>query len=136
MKLELLTIPGLSNQNQSACRLRALSVNGTSLALAALEEWERHENADYRKIIKVLRIVGQVGRLRDEKKVKKCSNPDYGDVYEIRADKGKARLMFFYDESDGLMVICTNSFWKGSGHQDTAFKQCAQFRALYLGTKS
>jgi len=135
LNLELLDIPGLKPEEQSACKIKALSIDGKSPALSALALWEASEKADYGKIMKVLRILGQVGRLRDERKVKKCSNADYPDVYEARADKGKARLMFFYDESDRSMIICTNEYWKGSGSQDTAFKHCNSFREVYLQWK-
>lgn len=136
MKVELLEIPGLAASDQTACRIRVLSIDGKSLALAALELWESAENADFKKIMKNIRILGQLGRdVRDEKRVKKCSNPSFDGTYEIRADKGSARLMFFFDDAEGLLVICTNDFWKGSGNQDTAFKHCFEFRTIYFKTK-
>ena len=136
MGIELLTIPGLNGSEQTACKVRALGVDGKSLAIAALVDWSKSETGDYGKIMKVLRMLGQLGRIRDERKVKKNQNPAHGEVYEAGADKGKARLMFFYDEADDLVVVCTNHHWKGKGNQDTAFKHCAAFKEIYLSSKS
>jgi hypothetical protein len=136
MDVRLLEIPGLAAQDQGACKIRVLAVNGTSLALEGLAAWEDREPADFKKIMKVMRMLGNHGRhLRDEDKVKKCANTAYGDVYEMRADKGKARLMFFYDDENEVLVICTNYFWKGSGSQDTAFKHCAELKKVYFKFK-
>jgi len=82
-----------------------------------------------------MKILGGRETYCDENKIKKNSNPKYGDVYEMRADKGHARLMFFYDIEEESIIICTNHFWKGKGLQDTAFKKCAEFKELYLATK-
>lgn len=130
MKIELLEIPGLKESEQSTWKVRALAIDGEAPALKALRDWEESENADYKKIMKVMRIVGQMRRVHDEKKVKKSSNPKHEGAYEMRADKDHARLMFFY--SDDAVVVCTNSYWKGKGSQDTAFRHCSELRHFYL----
>ena len=134
MDIELLDIPGLSASDQTACKIKALSVNGKSPALAALSEWEAGERADYNKIFKNLRILGQLGRqVNNDKRVQKCGNSKYSETYEVRADKGHARLMFFWCVDDSV-VILTNKFWKG-GQQNLAFKQCSDFRDIYFNHK-
>jgi len=67
----------------------------------------------------------------DEKLVTKCANPNHGNVYEARAHKGKARLMFFYSEEEEAVIVCTNPFWKGQGNQDGAFSTCAKLKSIF-----
>lgn len=84
--------------------------------------------------MKVIRMVGLTDRIRDEKKVKKSQNPKHKDVCEIRADKGGARLMFFYCGSSQSVVICTNTYWKAKSsqaEQDVAFGICARLKVYY-----
>ena len=97
-------------------------------------EWSDKSPADYKKIMKVLCMIGQVDRIRDEKKVKKSKNPKHDDIYEIRADKGHARLMFFYSAQDQAVVVCTNTYWKAKAsqrEQDQAFHVCHQLKKIY-----
>lgn len=90
MIVELVQIPGVTNHQQIVWQIRVLQVNGRDLVLGSLTQWQRNSPGDYKKIMKVLSIIGQVDRIRDEKKVKKSSNPKHDGVYEIRADKGSA----------------------------------------------
>lgn len=134
MKIELVEIPGLPTGTQSTWKLRALVIDGKSLAIEALKQWKDSEKADYRKIMKTMAMAGQQHRVRDEKHVKKCSNPRYPETHELRAHKGHARLMFFYDGRFEMAIICTNGFFgKGSGSQkqDTAFKHCYELKQIY-----
>ena len=87
MAVELIQIPGVTNHHQLVWQIRALQINGRNLVLGPLAEWERKSPGDYKKIMKVLSNIGQVDRIRDEKKVKKSSNTKHDVVYEIRADK-------------------------------------------------
>lgn len=135
MPITLEEIPGLNATHQSCWQVRALAIDGKSPALAALDEWASSSPDDYKKILKVLRMVGQFDRVHDETKVTKSADSDHGDVYEIRAHKGHARLFFFYSESDESVIVCTNSFWKGKGSQSAAFALCAKLKALFLRTQ-
>ena len=83
--------------------------------------------------MKVMRWLGQFNRIRNEKQVTKSAK--FADVYEMRADKGHARIMFFYDPEAGT-AICTNAYWKGKGSQDHAFQACDGFRKVYFRCKS
>lgn len=93
--------------------------------------------------MKALQYVGTTERkfITNQKYVKKCDNPDYGDVYEFRADKGKPRLFFFYDSANAQIVICTNAHIKSdaargkSGGQDSAFRLCAEMKEIYEGSR-
>jgi len=115
-------------------RVLTLEKNGSkkSPALEALVDWSENQEQDFKKISKVIARVGQLHRVQDEKHVKKSSNPKHENVYEIRADKGHARLMFFYSEHEKTAVfVCTNPYWKNKGNQDQAFETCDKFRRLY-----
>lgn len=132
MATELLEIPGLRAEEQTRWQVRALAFDGKSAALVALSQWQKNELSDYKKIMKVMRYVGGMHRVPDQKKVKRSENPDHGEVYEMRADKGHARLMFFYSERDDTAVaVCTNDYWKGKGSQDAAFALCARLKQIY-----
>ena len=134
MAIELIQFPGVTNHQQLVWQIRVLQINNRDLVLGPLAEWERKSPGDYKKIMKVLSIIGQVNRIRDEKKVKKSSNPKHDGVYEIRADKGSARLMFFYCEKTQVAVICTNTYWKTKSsrkEQDQAFETCHKLKQIY-----
>lgn len=133
--VDLLDIPGLDEKYQTHWKIRALEVNGRSKALSALEEWQKKHQIEWKKIRKVLQLHGGQKVIRDPKKVRKNSNPQYGEVFEMKADKGNARLMFFYDDDDESIIICTNSHWKGKGSQDTDFATCARLKELYFTHK-
>jgi len=135
IKIKLLNIPGLDNDCQSHWKIRALEINGRSLALAALKRWQARHQAEWKKIRKVMQIHGTQEEIKDEKKVKKSSNPDHGEVYEMRADKGHARLMFFYDSAEDSIIVCTNSHWKGKGSQDADFATCKRLKDIYFNNK-
>lgn len=134
MAVKLLQIPGVTNHQQLVWQVRALQINDRDLVLGPLAEWQRQSPGDYKKIMKVLSLIGQVDRIRDEKKVKKSKNPKHDGVYEIRADKGGARLMFFYCKKSQAAVICTNTYWKAKSskkEQDQAFETCHKLKQIY-----
>ena len=131
MKTRLVDIPCLDFAGTRVWQVKALVIDGKSPALEALSQWAVEELRDYKKIKKAIEIASQVTRTKDEKKVKKSQNPAHGQVYEFRADKGHARLMFFYDKIDGNMIICTNPYWKNRGNQDKAFALCSKLKDLY-----
>ena len=134
MAIELIQFPGVTNHQQLVWQIRVLQVNGRNAVLGPLAGWQRKSPGDYKKIMKVLSIIGQVDRIRNDKKVKKSSNPKHDGVYEIRADKGSARLMFFYCEKTQAAVICTNTYWKTKSskkEQDQAFETCHKLKQIY-----
>jgi putative component of toxin-antitoxin plasmid stabilization module len=134
MDIELIQIPGVTNQQQTRWLVRVLQINQRDLVFGSLAEWERKSPGDYKKIMKVLQMIGQLDRIRDEKHVKKSDNPKHDGVYEIRAHRGSARLMFFYSEKTQSAVICTNSYWKAKDskrEQDQAFETCHKLKQIY-----
>lgn len=134
MAVELIQIPGVTNHHQIVWQIRVLQINDRNLVLGSLAEWQRTSPGDYKKIMKVLQMIGQLDRIRDEKHVKKSDNPKHDGVYEIRAHRGSARLMFFYSEKTQSAVICTNSYWKAKDskkEQDQAFETCHKLKQIY-----
>lgn len=134
MAVELIQIPGVTNHHQIVWQIRVLQINGRNLVLGSLAEWQRTSPGDYKKIMKVLQMVGQLDRIRDEKHVKRSDNPKHDGVYEIRAHRGSARLMFFYSEKTQSAVICTNAYWKAKDskkEQDQAFETCHKLKQIH-----
>lgn len=134
MAVELIQIPGVTNHHQIVWQIRVLQINDRNLVLGSLAEWQRTSPGDYKKIMKVLQMVGQLDRIRDEKHVKRSDNPKHDGVYEIRAHRGSARLMFFYSEKTQSAVICTNAYWKAKDskkEQDQAFETCHKLKQIY-----
>lgn len=137
MRFDLDSVQGLASSDQTHWKIKLLVIETEgqkkSPALDALESWARNQKSDFNKIIKVMKRVGQTTRVRDPKHVKKSKNSKHENVYEMRADKGHARLMFFYSENDqAVVVVCTNPYWKGKGSQDQAFELCDQLRRQYV----
>jgi len=134
MKIELIDIPNLEMGHPTRWKIKALVMDGTCPVLDDLLEWKRNSVADFKKIIKVMKIVSQLDRVRDEKHVKKSANPAHRDVYEMRAHHDSARVMFFYSEQEQCVVVCTNTYWKNKDshrEQDRAFALCDYVKRLY-----
>lgn len=56
------------------------------------------------------------------------------EFMKFRADKGSARLMFFYCEKSQSAVICTNSYGKSKSsrkEQNQAFETCHNLKQIY-----
>lgn len=130
MAVGLKEIPSLNLGNSPRWKVKVLSIDGKQPALDALLKWKREERKNYNKIINAIKLASSVYRVTDQKKVKKTANTDHGDIYEFRADKSHARLFFFYDEDDTI-IICTNAYWKNKGSQSAAFSNCATLKAIY-----
>lgn len=136
MQFILDSVEGLAPSDQTHWKIKVLVIETEgqkkSPALDALDDWGENQKADFKKIIKVMKRVGQTTRVMEPKHVKKSKNPKHENVYEMRADKGHARLMFFYSEAEQTAVaVCTNPYWKGNGNQDQAFDLCDQLRRQY-----
>ena len=139
MVFKLENIPGLSDEEQCAHKIRALSLNGRNPVSAALLKWKRDCPADFKKIMRGIRfaVEHEKDELLGTNYVERCDNAEYGELYEFRNNRCPLRLMFFFDENDQTLIVCTNDYQKSdaqrtkSGGQDTAFSKCAQLRDLY-----
>lgn len=147
MRTELIDIPGLFLGDKPLWKVKALKIHGMySFAIQALEEWSKDPKMkrDYELIIEAIQYAANVKRVGDERIVKVSDNHEHGEVYEFRAydfDRqraGCARLMFFYDESDESLIICTNSYEKDKGTtfaQDRMFAMCDRYKEEYERNK-
>lgn len=131
MTITLEDIPGLDLPAQALWQVKVLVVDGHDEVLPALLRWKREHHEAFKAIVKVLKITAQQHRVHNEKHVRKSTNPAHGDVYEMRAHKKTARMMFFYAEDSDALIICTNPYEKGRGDQDAAFARCAEFKRLF-----
>jgi len=80
--------------------------------------------------MKVMRLVGQNRRVRNEKHVRR--DRQCPDVYEMRA--GHAKLFFFYTPDAEEIVVCTHHYWKAKPsqrEQEKAFEKCRRMRLVY-----
>ena len=131
MTISLEDIPGVEPRFETVWKVRALVVDGRDPVRAALARWQKEYPDDFKAILKVMRLAAQQKRVNNPKHVKKSSNPAHENAYEMLAYTGVARLMFFYDEHDEAIIVCTNEFEKCRGNQDAAFQRCVAFRELY-----
>ena len=126
----------MRTEEQTVWKLRIVQRDGRDHVQEELNRWRTEAKGDYRKILKVARVVAGSDMVRDPKKVKRGEGEGLGDIYEIRADKGHARVFFFYDHVDGTAVaVCTNTYWKTKAsktEQENAFRRAAQLRALWI----
>ena len=132
-RLTLRDIPGLEAKGQARCKVKALEIDGRCPVLSQLLKWKRNLPADYKKIMKVMRFVESLDRVRDKNHVKPSDNPSHANVYEMRAHKGHARLMFFYHKGQAI-AVCTNPYTKAKtshAEQDQAFALCNRLRVLF-----
>lgn len=144
MSFVLLKIPGVNNIDPSKdlVQIRALSIDGRCPLLSQLSKCASNSVDDYIKIQTAMRIAATTPRNGkiSKKHVKECVG--IPGVFEFRADKGGARVMFFYQADD--LIICTDYFEKQPGRaqtptekaaQDKAFARCEQVKTL-LSTHS
>lgn len=132
MTIELVDIPGFKQPDSSKWRIKALQIDGVSPALAALDDWQQNRTKDYKQIINVMKQVAASLRVTNPKQVKRTHSPKkHGNFYEMRANTNQARLLFFYDATNGNIVVCTNAHTKGHGNQDAAFDQCSALKKFY-----
>jgi hypothetical protein len=133
MDISLSKVPGVDHEGQ-CWKVRCLKIGGKDPVNASLIEWSRKQRNDFRAIIKVMKMAATQGRIENPKHVKKSANPAHGDVYEIIAFTGVCRVMFFYDDDEERVIVCTNPYEKGAS-QDAAFGRCAQLKELYFKNK-
>lgn len=118
-----------------AHRIRALAHSSDgqlyrSVAIKELADLKAKHRDDYKKILKVVKLVAEKQRVSNENHVKRSKN--WPEIYEIRG--GNARLFFFYSEFDNEIVVCTGVYHKSSDSknlQDIHFERCNRFRLAY-----
>lgn len=138
MDVKLVEIPNLPLSEKARWRVVTLEINGRNPALEALALWntDKQFRSEYNKIIRAMARAASEVRVTDPKQVGRSKD---GEVFELRAHRGKARLMFFYDDEGESLIVCTNDYWKGAGHtnkaQDRAFQLCKSMKEVFLAWK-
>jgi len=117
MNVQLVDIDAVKKEWQTAHAIKALEIEGRSMALAGLSEWARNNQKDYKRLMHAVKLVCGNDYVRNPKYLKKSDNPNHGDVYEIRADKGLPRLFCFYSRGAKAVVICTHGWGKCSSRK-------------------
>lgn len=138
MNVKLVDVPHLPMSEKARWRVVTLEINGRNPALEALVKWntDKQFRSEYTKIIRAMTRAASEVRVTDPKQVGRSND---GEVFELRAHRGKARLMFFYDDEGESLIVCTHDYWKGSGHsktaQNQAFNVCKKLKEVYLRWK-
>jgi len=113
--------------------IRAIEVDGRCRVAEDLAELSRYDLGDFKKIMKVIRLVGERERVLNEKHV--VRGKKHTEIYEMRAHRGHARLYFFYTPDQREVVVCTNSYWKTKPsfrEQNESFERAERLRQRYL----
>ena len=143
--IELREIRTVPSEWQVEHQIRALVVAGRTHSLGDLETWQTEQKEDWTKISRSIERACRNKRVFDPKCVKKDNyggdkskkRRDSGKppIYELRADKGQARVMFFYTPDEQEIIVCTNTYWKtGDAKKQTrAFAKARRLRDVYLG---
>ncbi|MCC6142821.1 MAG: hypothetical protein IT368_03335 [Candidatus Hydrogenedentes bacterium] len=119
---------------QTQHKIRALAVGDRCPAQDGLVELKREHTEDYKKIRKVMLLLGTSDRVRNELHVKRGTQ--HRDVYEMRG--GNARLFFFYTPDTEEIVVCLNLYQKrksSSSEQNEVFAIADRLRQLYLSSR-
>lgn len=139
MGISFINIPIVPDVRGARWKVRALAIDGKSLVLPAILEWEQKQKADFKKIKRSLTYASQQIRCINENHVTAGEGKDLEGIYEARADHGKARVMFFYWEPQNF-IVCTNPYWKGKGAgknaQNNAFLLAARLRLVFQSSKN
>lgn len=114
-------------------RITALEINGNCPVVSSLIAWRKNSEADFKAIKKVMIMVASQHRVATKKHVVKSRTCD--EIYEMRAGKLNARIMFFYSPKENL-VVCTNPYEKNQPNQHAAFDLCENLRERYFRGKS
>jgi hypothetical protein len=132
MNIKLIYIPYIKSEWQTIHKIKALEINGKAPIIDELSKWEKGSLAEFKKIIKVMRLVASNKRVRNENHVKRAKR--YEDMFYMRAHKGSARVNFFYTKDDEEVVVCTSSYWKtkkSKAEQNRALKTAKDLKELF-----
>ncbi len=131
MSIELVDIIDVKPEWQTQHQVKVLSCNGRSPAAGGLTQLRKHNFSEYKKILKVIQMVAESERVRNEQCVKQ--GKVFKNIYEMRG--GQARLFFFYSPDSKQVVICTNYYLKSKAsksEQNAAFERAEALRVAYL----
>jgi len=120
-------------------QLRFLEINGRAHALAELVELLKKDPQDVAKLMRNLHLqLKSKELLRNPKKVQRGKKPEQQQIFEVKATCGHSRLFAFFSP-DGMLVICTNTYWKTSTdpkQQNKEFDKAAKLRQLFISNSA
>lgn len=126
--IELADIEEVPLEEQTLYGVKAMSQGGHSLALAEIASFKTKSIKDYRKIVNGLKICAQTPRGQFVKTPRVSADANGRPIYELKAQRGHARLFFFYaTEGDDEVVIVTSGFWKTGSNKKETKDQSRQF---------
>jgi phage-related protein len=133
MTIKLVKLPDIEKDWQTEYNIRALSISGKSPALDYLAKLKKNDINNYKKLLKVIKLVGTQKRVHNIRHVKKEKTGK--EVYEMRVNKSYPRLFFFYDFDS--IVICTHGFDKKGDKkkQNKEFENAEIFYKYYINKK-
>lgn len=122
MKVGLERLPGIEESHETAYAVRALSCDGKSPALDALGDWLRRQPRDHKQIMAGLRYVAgtwqpweNLGRVRPNGVPEPAHGkgaPQEHRIYEVKAPKEHARILFYLAPGPPETVVLLCGFWK------------------------
>lgn len=133
--IKLNKISDVKEEWQTVYKIKVLVINNRSQAMNYLANLKKSAISEYKKIIKVMKLLVTNEKVVDEKHVKKGKNVKY--IYEMRVNKSYPRLFFFYDTEGDSIIICTHGFDKKGDKkkQNQEFKKAEELRNFYFQNK-
>lgn len=136
MGYDLVDIPGMNPDGQTAYRVKAISKDGLSPAISALAEFARSDREGFRRIMTGLEMAARTARLEFVKIKSRVSPYSKGEgLYELSAKNSRPRLFFFYATLDDDYVILTHGFqkaWGADTKQTREFELAAEIKTQFL----
>lgn len=113
-KFKIVPVIGVKEEWQTIHRIYALEINGKCYVNDFILDVRNKDKNEYKKIIKVIKLLTTEKRIKNPNHIKSCNNRKYKDIYEIRAHRGHSRISFFYEytENENEDLICVLTFWK------------------------
>lgn len=110
------------------------SNNTRSPVLNDFLEWKKKNRKEFAKIVRAMTYAATHSKHIDPKFVKEDREKRGG--FEFRNNRCNLRLLFFYDDDNDQIIICTNTFKKSKNKaQDEAFAKCARLKDAYFESK-
>ena len=133
-KFKLLKVSGVKEEWEPIHKIRALEINGKCPVNTFLERLKNANYGEYKKIFKVLKLIGSNDRIKNSNYVK--PHKKHTGIYELVVKKGFSRISFFYYESINSNIVCITPFRKEKDYkprkQDLFFDRSAEIMDKFL----
>lgn len=135
----LVDIPDNTIDNQSHWKFRFLAIlnehnQQRSPALKEFNEWRKKNFKEFRKLVRAMTYAATHEKHLNSQFIKEDREGRGG--FELRNNRCKLRLLFFYDTNEDQIIVCTNTFRKSDDRaQNKAFAKCARLKDAYFESK-